>query len=89
MALGEVEALAALARGEVDAVLLSNMMYGRALAPPVSGPAPTTETSLLPDPKPHLLHNQKVIEIAPAWNLPMKLRKQLQDDAVRLTSSAK
>ena len=35
MALGEVEALAALARGEVDAVLLSNMMYGRALAPPV------------------------------------------------------
>jgi len=33
--------------------------------------------------------HQKVIEMAPAWTLPMELRKQLHSDAVRLTSAAK
>merc|ERR1719487_1737090 len=33
--------------------------------------------------------HQKVIEIAPAWNLPMSLRKALHADAVKLTSGAK
>ena len=33
--------------------------------------------------------HQKVIEMAPAWSLPMDLRKQLHADAVRLTSEAK
>jgi len=33
--------------------------------------------------------HQKVIEMAPAWSLPMDLRKQLHADAVRLTSQAK
>mmetsp|Transcript_73816 Transcript_73816/g.210536 ORF Transcript_73816/g.210536 Transcript_73816/m.210536 type:complete len:1260 (+) Transcript_73816:108-3887(+) len=32
--------------------------------------------------------HQKVVEIAPAWNLPVELRKKLQDDAVRITSQA-
>ena len=32
--------------------------------------------------------HQKVVEIAPAWNLDPALRKALQDDAVRLTSKA-
>eukprot|EP00325_Prymnesiales_sp_UTEX-LB-985_P003378 CAMPEP_0174704466 /NCGR_PEP_ID=MMETSP1094-20130205/8048_1 /TAXON_ID=156173 /ORGANISM="Chrysochromulina brevifilum, Strain UTEX LB 985" /LENGTH=1223 /DNA_ID=CAMNT_0015902527 /DNA_START=50 /DNA_END=3721 /DNA_ORIENTATION=- len=32
---------------------------------------------------------QKVIEMAPAWSLPMALRKQLHEDAVKLTSAAK
>jgi len=31
--------------------------------------------------------HQKVIEIAPAWNLPMELRLKLHDDAVRLTAA--
>jgi len=33
--------------------------------------------------------HQKVIEMAPAWSLPMELRKELHDHAVRLTSQAK
>ena len=33
--------------------------------------------------------HQKVIEMAPAWSLPMDLRKQLHADATRLTSLAK
>ena len=33
--------------------------------------------------------HQKVIEMAPAWSLPMDLRKKLHADAVRLTSQAK
>jgi len=33
--------------------------------------------------------HQKVIEIAPAWNLSPELRAQLQSDAVRLAASAK
>ena len=32
--------------------------------------------------------HQKVVEIAPAWNLNDALRKRLQDDAVRLGKSA-
>ena len=31
----------------------------------------------------------QVIEMAPAWTLPMQLREQLHADAVRLTSEAK
>ena len=33
--------------------------------------------------------HQKVIEMAPAWSLPMELRKELHEHAVRLTSMAK
>merc|ERR1719502_235197 len=33
--------------------------------------------------------HQKVIEIAPAWNLPPDLREQLQQDSLRLMKSAK
>eukprot|EP00978_Attheya_sp_CCMP212_P024336 scaffold76329_cov59-Attheya_sp.AAC.3 len=33
--------------------------------------------------------HQKVIEMAPAWSLPMELREQLHDYATRLTSAAK
>jgi pyruvate carboxylase len=32
---------------------------------------------------------QKVVEIAPAWNLSPELRKQMQDDALRLVKGAK
>jgi pyruvate carboxylase len=33
--------------------------------------------------------HQKVIEMAPAWNLPKELREQLHSDALRLTAAAK
>ena len=33
--------------------------------------------------------HQKVIEMAPAWTLPMDLRTKLHADAVRLTAAAK
>jgi len=32
---------------------------------------------------------QKVVEIAPAWNLSPELRKNMQDDALRLVKGAK
>lgn len=33
--------------------------------------------------------HQKVVEIAPAWNLPSETRKALHDDAMKLTAAAK
>lgn len=57
-ALGEVEALAALAGGSVDAVLLSDMMYQRALASPETGPALREQTQLLSEAPPLFDHCQ-------------------------------
>jgi len=56
-ALGEVEALAALARGDVQAVLLSDMMYRRALAAP-GGEALAAQTHVLADAPPAFDHCQ-------------------------------
>ena len=64
-ALGEVEALAALARGDVQAVLLSKMMYQRALAGP-DGAALAEQTHVLPEAPPVFDHCQ-FDALAPSW----------------------